>query len=76
MRKTFTPLLQGKVSHVGSNEMLFSRIMHKTEQFKILKSKIESKIYKMNARENKTDFTDLISDKEVKANNKWNQDIL
>lgn len=56
--------------------MLLSRIVHKTEQLKILKSKIESKIYKMNARENKTDFTDLISDKEVKANNKWNQDIL
>lgn len=25
---------------------------------------------------NKTDFTDLISDKEVKANEKWNEDIL
>lgn len=25
---------------------------------------------------NKTDFTDLTSDKEVKANKKWNEDIL
>lgn len=27
----------------------------------------------MNAKENQAEFTDSISDKEVKANNKWNQ---